>query len=243
MATEQEIKLALPVASVDTACTVLTALTGGPGRALALANLYFDTPERLLAGARGALRLRKTPQGWLQTFKSGGRAQAGLHSRHEWEMPVAGEALELEPLLRACGDSGHGTVAATLRAAWPALQPLFRTDFTRTLWHWHGGENAPGNASAFTGVVAPADSRAAATIATDSEIDIEIALDRGEVSAEIGGVRRSTALHELELELKRGPASALQPLAEKLMAAIPGLAPDDVSKAERGYRLLASLHD
>lgn len=61
---------------------------------------------------------------------------------------------------------------------------------------------------------------------------IEAALDRGRVHC---GERQEEIL-ELELELKAGPPDALYALALELAAAAP-LAPDPVSKAERGYRL------
>jgi triphosphatase len=37
--------------------------------------------------------------------------------------------------------------------------------------------------------------------------------------------------------LKSGDEAALHALADELRAKVPGLAPDDVSKAQRGYRL------
>ncbi len=63
---------------------------------------------------------------------------------------------------------------------------------------------------------------------------VEVALDRGEVRA--GG--RATPIHELELELKSGPASILFDLTRELIAEFPmNLA--FISKAERGRMLLA----
>ena len=41
-----------------------------------------------------ALRLRRIGKHWLQTLKSGGGVQAGLHQRNEWETLVDGEALD-----------------------------------------------------------------------------------------------------------------------------------------------------
>jgi triphosphatase len=46
---------------------------------------------------------------------------------------------------------------------------------------------------------------------------------------------------EIELELKHGDEAALHRVATILSERIPGLAHDDVSKAERGYRLHARL--
>jgi inorganic triphosphatase YgiF len=153
--------------------------------------------------------LRHTPEGWLQTFKTVGNAKDGLHSRHEWEMPVAGEKLEIEALLRECDEP---SAANALRQAAPELIELFRTNFTRTLWH----VNVDGS-------------------------DIEAAIDQGDVLAEVNGEPRSTPILEVELELKSGDEAALNTLAAELGKAIPGLAPDNVSKAQRGYQLREKL--
>jgi inorganic triphosphatase YgiF len=209
MSVEREIKLSLPSAHVDAARALLTELAGRDGRTITLVNIYFDTPERTLARAKSALRLRRTPDGWLQTLKFGGGAQQGVHSRHEWEMAVAGEAFEFDALLTACNDPA---AVAALREAAPRVEPLFRTDFTRTLWplDWHGTA-------------------------------IEAALDVGEVSAVVEGETRRVPIREIELELKdpSGAAAeaALDAVAAIVKTRLPGVAPDDVSKAERGYRL------
>ncbi len=112
MGMEREIKLALPASQVNAATQWFVARTGDKGRPIELANIYFDTPELTLANSKSALRLRHTPDGWLQTFKTVGNAKDGLHSRHEWEMPVAGEKLEIDALLRQCDEP---TAAEALR--------------------------------------------------------------------------------------------------------------------------------
>ena len=61
---------------------------------------------------------------------------------------------------------------------------------------------------------------------------IEAALDQGMVHSG----EQQEALLELELELKSGQPSALHELALELAASL-ALAPDPISKAERGYRL------
>jgi inorganic triphosphatase YgiF len=205
MAIEQEIKLALPRDQVEAALRFFAARAGEAGHAVRLENIYFDTPALTLARAKSALRLRHTPDGWLQTFKTVGAAQNGLHTRHEWEMPVAGEALETARLLHACDEAG---VATALSGAADDLIALFRTDFTRTLW----------------------------TLAFDGA-QIEAAVDQGEITADVNGESRRTPICEIELELKDGDEAALHALAAQLAAELPGLAPDDVSKAQRGYRL------
>lgn len=64
-------------------------------------------------------------------------------------------------------------------------------------------------------------------------VGVEFALDRGEIEA--GGA--TSPINELEIELKKGPAKNLFGLARRL-AALAHLRPTNVTKDERGYRLL-----
>ncbi|GJD99032.1 CYTH and CHAD domain-containing protein [Methylobacterium isbiliense] len=66
---------------------------------------------------------------------------------------------------------------------------------------------------------------------------IEVALDRGRITALDGAADRVTPLNELELELKQGSAADLFGLARELGASVP-LRLGVLSKAERGYRLI-----
>lgn len=134
--TEVELKLALPTAEPALLARrlarspVLARLAPTRRRVY---SLYHDTPALDLLHQRVALRLRReegegAPR-WLQTLKTAGRGDSALSQRGEWEMPVAGAALEL----RRLGASPwpridpHGHIAA-------ALQPCFATDFERTCW-------------------------------------------------------------------------------------------------------------
>ena len=90
-----------------------------------LYNVYYDTPDLKLCQRSMALRLRRIGKRWLQTLKGGGGVQAGLHQRNEWEVPVAGEALDFEAL----DSSASKLLPLALRKK---LQPLFVTDFSRT---------------------------------------------------------------------------------------------------------------
>jgi triphosphatase len=128
---EREIKLALPTTEHGEIAKDLTQRTGREGRKIQLTNVYFDTPDRALAKAKSAVRLRGTPDQWLQTYKTAGESQEGLHNRHEWELPVAGEALEIPALLEICDDDN---AANALSDAAPELIALFRTDFSRVIW-------------------------------------------------------------------------------------------------------------
>jgi inorganic triphosphatase YgiF len=207
MGIEREIKLALPPEQTDAAARYFAERAGDAGREVPLDNVYFDTPSLALTQAKIALRLRKTPTGWLQTLKAAGTAEGGLHSRHEWETPVAGEALDFDTLAAACDD---GKALDALRRAMPQLSAIFRTRFTRQLWQF--------------------------------SIDgarIEAAIDLGEVTTEVDGAKRRAPISEIELELLEGNESALHALAADLSSKVPGLAPENVNKAQRGYQLRA----
>lgn len=207
MGFEREIKLALPPEQADAAVRYFVERTRDEGRDVPLTNIYFDTPSLALTQAKIAVRLRKTPSGWLQTLKAAGTAEGGLHSRHEWETPVADEQLDIDALARVCDDA---QALDALRRAAPQLSALFRTNFTRRLWRMeHEGAQ------------------------------IEAAIDRGEVTAEVDGATRREPISEIELELLDGEEHALHSLAAELSARVPGLAPENVNKAQRGYRLRA----
>ena len=208
MGMEHEIKLALPTDQVGAATQWFIQRAGGAGRTITLENSYFDTPSLTLARAKSAVRVRRTPDGWLQTYKTVGTSTGGLHSRHEWEMPVKGNALEIDALLEACDDEPS---KEALRSARDELIHLFSTNFSRTIWH----------------------------VSVDGA-DIEAAIDQGEVLADVNGEQRRVPICEVELELKHGEASALNTLSAELANAVHGLRPDDVSKAQRGYRLRES---
>ena len=136
-ATETELKLALPPRD---AAALAARLMRVPALARAtpvrehLVSLYHDTPAQDLLRQRVALRLRREgPEGagarWLQTLKTAGDTTSALSQRGEWEMPVAGPALELHRLEGTPWPAmdPDGVLAA-------ALQPCFTTDFVRTRW-------------------------------------------------------------------------------------------------------------
>ncbi|WP_455229941.1 CYTH domain-containing protein [Geopseudomonas aromaticivorans] len=90
-----------------------------------LFNQYFDTPERDLAQARVALRLRRDGEQYIQTLKGRGQSVAGLSERNEWDWHLDKNKLDLKKLTAEC---------------WPAelteldkktLKPIFTTDFVR----------------------------------------------------------------------------------------------------------------
>ncbi|HLD65577.1 MAG TPA: inorganic triphosphatase [Pseudomonas sp.] len=90
-----------------------------------LFNQYFDTPERDLAKARIALRIRRDGDELIQTLKTRGQSVAGLSERNEYDWSLAKAKLDLKKLDDQC---------------WPAelaaldkkqIKPLFTTDFVR----------------------------------------------------------------------------------------------------------------
>ncbi|MGC7406288.1 CYTH domain-containing protein [Pandoraea pneumonica] len=224
MAIERELKLALPgdlpVARADALIAHLDRLPGVEARGERhLVNRYFDTPTLALSRAKAALRLRYVardghPGQWLQTLKSVGEARDGLHVRHEWEQPVKGEALELDALIAACDVPA---TAAMLRGEGASVVAQFETNFVRRLWRYIAGDGTT----------------------------VEIAFDRGEVAVVADGQRHTEPLLEVELELLDVPDDDSEGQGERILFAlsqdlrqvIPELHSDDVSKAQRGYRL------
>ena len=92
-----------------------------------LLSVYYDTPERHLARAGMALRLRREGRQWIQTFKCGGGTAGGLHQREEHEVPVRAGSPDLAALA--------ATAAAPLlieSEVSSRLAPVFTTSFQRT---------------------------------------------------------------------------------------------------------------
>lgn len=114
-----------------------------------------------------------------------------------------------------------------LRDATPQPDALPRNKLTRTL-------RSPETASALIPVMTTSIRRTVRSLKTAPDVLIEVAIDRGEIRS---GSRRE-AVCELELELKRGPVTALFDLALELAATQP-MELEHRSKAERGYALFS----
>ncbi|WP_122667042.1 inorganic triphosphatase [Pseudomonas viridiflava] len=167
-----------------------------------LSNQYFDTPERDLANAKVALRVRRDGDQIIQTMKTRGQSVAGFSERNEfnWDLPKA--KLDLKKLDGECWPEQLADLDKK------TIKPLFTTDFVR-----ERAEIAWGRGK--------------------TKVVIEAALDLGHVVAG----KQKEEICELELELREGDPSALLELAAELAVTLP-LMPCDISKAERGYRLL-----
>ena len=210
MAREIELKLAVSAGTHDALVGWLDANAQAAG-SVELANVYYDTPDQALARNRAALRVRRQGSQWLQTLKTAAVSTSGLSARHEWEVPLQNDALSVDAFVA----NNAAEAADYVRPHAAALAPLFRTDFTRRLWH----------------------------VAADGG-EIEIALDAGAIL--IPGTQAREPIDELELEWKPAAGSTLAEDAiaerlhawtQKLRAAVPGLTPLDISKAQRGYQL------
>jgi triphosphatase len=90
-----------------------------------LFNQYFDTPERDLATAKVALRLRRDGDQVIQTLKTRGQSVAGLSERNEWDWNLTKAKLDLKKLDDSCWP------AALAELDKKQLQPIFTTDFVR----------------------------------------------------------------------------------------------------------------
>lgn len=124
-------------------------------------DTYFDTPDLQLRNSNVGLRVRRVNNSWIQNIKSGSSAQGGLHSRQEWESPVAGPAPELARLRHLIDDKKVRRNVLGAPALQRRLAPVFTTNIKRVVWDLqlqdgsriecaldhgkieHGGKNVP----------------------------------------------------------------------------------------------------
>jgi inorganic triphosphatase YgiF len=126
---EIELKLAISASDVPKLARIPSLISASRGRATTsrLYSIYYDTPELTLREQGVALRLRKIGARWLQTLKTAGRVEAGLHQREELETPVPAQILNYPALTQSGAAPVFAEPGLPLR-----LQPVFATDFKRT---------------------------------------------------------------------------------------------------------------
>ncbi|MFW1677418.1 inorganic triphosphatase [Pontibacter sp. JAM-7] len=172
-----------------------------------LENTYYDTPQQTLRQQRAALRIRNKGGQYIQTLKGGGQASGGMHTRQEFEWSLRSAEVDLALLQNTSLSSN-----LPLESLADQLQPVFRTDFSRQTWL----------------LTRPA---------TPPALQIEIALDQGDITVPGQARAGHDQICELELELMQGEPEQLIALGLELARDIPLLV-NDVSKAQRGYRLM-----
>ena len=116
---EQELKLHVPAASRQ---AVQREIKQREATRIRLHAMYFDTPERELARARIAIRLRLEGRDWVQTLKMPG---TDAITRIEMNHPRPGPVLDLSVYAgtdvgAAGGDQGRAGPALRDRRAAPA---------------------------------------------------------------------------------------------------------------------------
>ncbi|MFH0726149.1 MAG: CYTH domain-containing protein [Pseudomonadota bacterium] len=212
MGQEIEIKLTIDAAQLDRilAHPLVVRYSGGTRLHLELFNTYYDTPALELYHHRMALRVRREGDRFVQTVKTRGESRNGLSRRGEWEWPLPDEVLQPGLVPRELWPPG-------MEERLQGITPVFTTDFNRTLCRVTLPENlfSPGQPAAC----------------------LELALDRGRVSAIRPKGPSSEAISEIEMELIYGEIVTLQAFSLSVSDGLP-VFPCDVSKAERGYRLL-----
>ena len=115
---ERELKFHVPASSRTALLQAISALAPSEHR---LQACYYDTPERDLAKARVALRLRKEDGQWVQTAKAPGEDAV---SRLEFNQPRPDNTLDLAVFKDT-------PLRKTLAAHKDRLRPTYETDVTR----------------------------------------------------------------------------------------------------------------
>ena len=129
---EVELKFQVPA---DQRAALAAAVAGSsPQPRMRLRAAYWDTPDRALAQAGLALRVRREGRAWVQTLKGAG--DDGM-TRLEHNVPLSRTAFPAsvvpgaDPALHAGTPAGERLLAALARRPTPALQLQYRTDILR----------------------------------------------------------------------------------------------------------------
>lgn len=213
---EIELKFQIPEGALEAARAEFTRLNAGQHTDLRLRASYFDTPDRRLAAARMALRVRQEGEDWVQTLKAGGsNTMMRLEDNQPAQAPSHGQPIRAD-LGRHAGTPAQEALEHVLNWS-PAQDPhghhtglieLYGTDITRT--------------------------RALVTVGVGTLFEgvVELALDLGQIHA--GSL--SVPVRELEIESVSGHPMAVI-LAGRDWVARHGLWLDTQTKAHRGDRL------
>lgn len=219
---EIELKFQIPADALEAVRAELARLA--PDQALPppliLQAAYFDTPDRRLAQAHSALRVRREGDDWVQTLKAAGsHAMVRVEDNQATQPPPAGQPLAPRLSLHA---GGPAEAALRQSLAWQpehdadgarcGLVQLYATDMRRTRVQLTVG------------------------IGTLHEGVVELALDEGAILAGTGAAQRSVPVRELEIELIHGHPQAVIDVGRDWVQRF-GLWLDTQTKAHRGDRL------
>ncbi|MFT7371717.1 MAG: triphosphatase [Oleiphilaceae bacterium] len=187
---------------------------------LKLLNRYFDTPQMGLSKGGAALRIRQ--QGTVD-LKNGG--VEGVNATH---------ALLDERIIQTLKTRGTSAAGLHQRMEWD--WPLTKVELDLGLIQ-NGDANNHLSPALSLEAITPlftTDFQRKVWMYHQGETLIELVLDQGEVSTD----EHRIDLLELELELKQGQPEVLFQVAQQIADQCPVLM-SDISKAERGYGLLA----
>ncbi|HSW23016.1 MAG TPA: CYTH and CHAD domain-containing protein, partial [Burkholderiaceae bacterium] len=204
---ERELKFGVPDANW---VALSREMSGADSRLDLLHAIYQDVPDRSLARASVALRVRRERGQWIQTLKAPG---AHALERVEDEVVIGpardGKRPPTADLKRHKSSAAHAALRDALGLKqddpWPKVQPAFEVKVQRRVRQVMEGESR-----------------------------IELALDEGEVLA----AGRKQPIRELELELVEGDVRDLLALARRWRERW-GLWLSTASKAARGDRLVS----
>ncbi|MCK3657359.1 adenylate cyclase [Pasteurellaceae bacterium Pebbles2] len=146
MSNEIELKIAISPTVADNFAQILSDFRILEQKKIFLGNTYYDTAEAYFAQRKMGLRVRSENQQFVMTLKTDGKVTGGLHIRPEYNFPLNSSQPDVSLL--------QGLSEYQFPAELP-LQPIFSTDFQRTLWLIECGQHS----------------------------EIEVALDRGEIQA------------------------------------------------------------
>lgn len=225
---EIELKFQIPAETLEDVRAELVRLA--PGHVLPtpliLQAAYFDTPDRKLAQARSALRVRREGDDWVQTLKAAGsHTMVRVEDNRPTQAPHPGQ-----PLAPRLGLHAGGPAEASLRQSlgWQpeqdadgahcGLVQLYATDMVRTRVQVRMGAG------------------------TLHEGLVEVALDEGAILAGTGAAQRSVPVRELEIELISGHPQAVIEAGREWVQRF-GLWLDTQTKAHRGDRLARQVVD
>src|ERR1700675_4728872 len=129
MPAEIELKLSIAPENVARLARIKQLKSASRGRAVTtkLYSIYYDTPEFALRDQGAALRLRRAAARWVQTLKTAGRVEAGLHQRDELETSLPAQIVNFTVLAQSDAAPVLADPELPLK-----LRPVFVTEFKRT---------------------------------------------------------------------------------------------------------------